>query len=501
MNTPESPPTSPPIVRDRCMLALGGPFLSTLSSYELYQAIYITTAKLVDLTGFQLSLYDAEADTVTIVFSADDGEEYEAGLPYPASNNEVVQRGASTSIDEQSVSAGFVLPDDVKSVPSSILSVPLLYKNYVTGSLTVYTQKPDAYGATDLELLECFAELAAIATQNIRRVEELQLRFREAERLEEIGRLLASSHDFDEVLNRVSAAALDLLGVDGAGVWTCEEGRATMHASAGNVGPPPGTTWRLSERLFKTVVLKAQPFWIEDFGAYAYPDELRPHFSRGSAITTPIVVGERVVGALAVRSKQVRHFTEYDERLLDRLAGQASVSLKNAELRAEIQALSLTDSLTGLPNRRHLQIHLEREIAAARRGRKLALVLFDLDSFKHYNDSLGHVVGDLILQSFGAVLSEDNRAMSLVARYGGDEFVSVLSDSDEQDARGYLARLDDSIKADHVLASHGVTVSRGIAEFRSGETAGFEDLIRVADRRMYEDKAAKRSQVRSPARG
>ena len=120
------------------------------------------------------------------------------------------------------------------------------------------------------------------------------------------------------------------------------------------------------------------------------------------------------------------------------------------------------------------------------------LILFDLDSFKHYNDTLGHVVGDQILRAFGEVLLLENRAMNLVARYGGDEFVAVLSEGDEEGAQGYLSRLHAGIKENRVLASHGVTVSSGIAEFEAGETAGFEELIQAADRRMYENKVAKR---------
>ena len=203
-------------------------------------------------------------------------------------------------------------------------------------------------------------------------------------------------------------------------------------------------------------------------------------------------MGDRVVGALAARSKQVRRFTDADVQMLGRLAAQASTAPDNAELHASIQALSLTDALTGLSNRRHLQLHLEREVAAARCGRKLTLVLFDLDSFKHYNDTLGHVVGDQLLKAFAEVLTHENRAMNLVARYGGDEFVSVLSEGDERGAQGYLERIQAGVKGHRLLASHGVTVSSGIAAFKAGQTVGVDELIQAADRSMYENKAAKR---------
>ena len=158
---------------------------------------------------------------------------------------------------------------------------------------------------------------------------------------------------------------------------------------------------------------------------------------------------------------------------------------------ASIHALSLTDALTGLANRQYLQVHLEREIAAAQGGRKLALVLFDLDSFKHYNDTLGHVVGDQILRAFAEVIAHQNRDMNMVARYGGDEFISILSDEDQQGAYAYLAQIQEGVKAHRLLAFHGVTLSSGVAEFKAGQTVGVDELIQAANRSMYENKAEK----------
>ena len=118
----------------------------------------------------------------------------------------------------------------------------------------------------------------------------------------------------------------------------------------------------------------------------------------------------------------------------------------------------------------------------------LSLVLFDLDEFKHYNDTLGHVVGGQILKAFGRILAAENRAMNLVARYGGDEFVSVLSESDEEGALGYLNRVEARVRADRVLAPHGVTVSAGLAHFETDQMLGVDKLIQSADRNMYRHK-------------
>ncbi len=154
--------------------------------------------------------------------------------------------------------------------------------------------------------------------------------------------------------------------------------------------------------------------------------------------------------------------------------------------------MSLTDPLTGLPNRRHLELHLSQELAAARRGRKLSVVLFDLDNFKQYNDTLGHLAGDEVLSAVGDVLAGETRAMNLVARYGGDEFLAVLSDTSVEGARQHADRVAARVAKHPSLGPAGITLSAGVAGF-DDRTSSIAELIQAADEDMYRSKASKNS--------
>jgi diguanylate cyclase (GGDEF)-like protein len=194
-----------------------------------------------------------------------------------------------------------------------------------------------------------------------------------------------------------------------------------------------------------------------------------------------------VVGILAAGSREPEAFTKEDGEALQRLASQASVALENARLHQSLQSLSLTDPLTGLPNRRHLSVHLDHEMAAAHRGRSLLAIMFDLDNFKGYNDAHGHLAGDDALRAFSQILSDENRAANLVARYGGDEFVSILSDTRLPGGELYVARIRKRMAEDPVLGPGGITVAYGMAQFDEDMQRG-EDLIQAADAALYRTK-------------
>ncbi len=162
-----------------------------------------------------------------------------------------------------------------------------------------------------------------------------------------------------------------------------------------------------------------------------------------------------------------------------------------ARHRAEQQAL--TDALTRLPNRRHAMLTLERAFAAAERGVLVCVVFFDLDEFKNFNDRHGHEAGDQVLKVFGEALEDSTRAMDLSARFGGEEFLSVLLDTNEEGALAFAKRVRQRLEASELPLGR-ITVSCGVAAY-SEEMGNIEDLVAAADEALYSAKRDGRDRV------
>lgn len=161
--------------------------------------------------------------------------------------------------------------------------------------------------------------------------------------------------------------------------------------------------------------------------------------------------------------------------------------------RAAAERAALTDALTGLPNRRHASVFLEAAWGSALRGRNVAVVLFDLDHFKHVNDTYGHAEGDEVLRAVGDVLSRRTRPMDLSARFGGEEFISILTDCTVEQARTFAESVRTTVGSlDFALGR--VTLSAGVSAAQEG--MGSPDvLVATADRALYEAKERGRDQV------
>ena len=488
MSQPRLPASLPE--RYRVLLDIGHTLTGTLSAEDLYRAIYRETARVLEAAGFYISLYDVDRDEATVVFYADQGRERRVHVRFRGSESQVIREGVGSIIpDRVDAHSLLILGEDNTEITRSAISAPLRHTGRVIGAISCQSYRPGAFTDADLELLQGIADVAAVAIENARFVEELEVRRREAERLEEIGRALTSSLEPEEVIQRVVDASLELLEADSTTLWLLEGDAARVAAFEGVSGLALGAEWQMSGEIFEDLGDLGRPILVPDLRhSELLPEAVRARVELQSAIVAPLLIGDRVIGALSTAYVSRHAFTDEEIRVARRLASQASIALANARLHERLQDLSLKDPLTGLPNRRHLEIHLERELAAARRGRPLCLVIFDLDRFKIYNDTHGHVAGDAALRRLGNVLASGARAMNVVARYGGDEFVSVLAGSTPEEAVQHARRIQGSVEADPVLMETGMSLSYGIGQY-DRSMKSIDDLIRAADNDLYRAKS------------
>jgi diguanylate cyclase (GGDEF)-like protein len=188
-----------------------------------------------------------------------------------------------------------------------------------------------------------------------------------------------------------------------------------------------------------------------------------------------------------------------NQGLLQRLQRNAS---ELEALNHQLLALANRDGLTGLYNHRYFREALESERArAVRYDRAFSLILLDIDDFKGFNDTHGHLMGDSLLKSLAAVLTRDCRRSTVVARYGGEEFVLLLPEIEPDGALSFAQRLRETVAEERFKDENGillgrVTISLGVASFPK-HAADTNRLIACADRAMYQAKRDGRNAVRS----
>jgi len=208
---------------------------------------------------------------------------------------------------------------------------------------------------------------------------------------------------------------------------------------------------------------------------------------------------ERGYGCIVITEMEEGGLTGDDLRTLTQLAELAGRSLANASLYSRSVELGMTDSLTGVLNRRYLDRRLSDEVKRAQRGGgQLAVLIVDLDLFKSVNDRYGHLEGDRLLQAVARTIGASVRDIDVVTRFGGEEFAVILPGANERDAYVVAERIRRAIEVmDYTSMTHGyipITLSGGIAALDSTiHTAA--QLIGVADRRLLEAKRTGRNKT------
>lgn len=219
-------------------------------------------------------------------------------------------------------------------------------------------------------------------------------------------------------------------------------------------------------------------------------------------IITPIIINNFVEGLICLGPRvRKREYSEEELEQLSILSNIISIAVANASLYREVEQLSYTDAMTDLHNFRYFELRLKEEVIRHKRTNSgISLLILDVDHFKNFNDTLGHLAGDEVLRNLGRILKETVRENDIVARYGGEEFAIILPAVDTQGALVLAERIRERVEEapfehEEVQPFGKITVSIGQAALPDS-AKNYKELIYRADTALYAAKNNGRNRVR-----
>ncbi len=298
-------------------------------------------------------------------------------------------------------------------------------------------------------------------------------------------------------------AAIDLFRADAAwvGFWVSPhelrrfrlmagDGGREVHEDVLDPGPNDGAL-RRSLRQGNAVI--ASPGNAFDAAVEGFPQR-----ETRSALFVGLRMRDEPPAVLALHRFGVEPFGDSDRALAEDAAPLLSTAVDNLRRFSRTEELSITDGLTGVYNYRYLRSALDREVARAKRYREdFAIIMLDVDHLKEYNDSHGHLQGSEVLRRLAHIALGELRATDILAKYGGDEFVIIMSQTRREGARVLAERIRAAVSAHGFPGEDSgkkITTSMGIAQFPDdGETT--RGLLEAADRALYAAKRTGRNRV------
>jgi diguanylate cyclase (GGDEF)-like protein/PAS domain S-box-containing protein len=321
-----------------------------------------------------------------------------------------------------------------------------------------------------------------------------------AEALRDTAAALSSTLSFEEVLERVLTNVGNVVPHDAVNIMLVEDETARIVRCHGyrELG-------REEQALSSKFKIRESPQLYQMAQTHkpvTFPDTRRlPNWDSAwvrSYAGAPIISKERLVGFINLIGLTPGFFSQEHAIRLQAFADQAAIAIENARLYAEVQRLATLDDVTGIYNRRRLFELGHRELERSRRYQTpLAAILIDIDLFKKINDTFGHNTGDRVLAGIASVISWNIREVDLFGRYGGEEFVVLLPQTDRQSGLEVAERLRALVASQNYETDRGpisVTISLGLALLTDG-IPSLATLIDRADQAMYAAKQAGRNRV------
>ncbi len=470
------------------------------------QALVDRLGELIGADGCFLTLWDEKTKRTIPLAAYGEFRETYSSIPVKPREKTLtasVLKAGDTLVIYDVMNSPYISRRLARQFPSrSMLAIPLTANGNKLGAILLPFDRQHEFTPEEIAISEQAAQLVALALAKVQAVEQATRRAEEAETLRKVGAAVTATLGIHEAVNLILDQLQLVVPHDSASVQLLRDG--ALEVVGGRGWPDPTTVVGLRFPVPgdnpNSIVIQKRAAYILEEADKVYPEFRHPpHNHIRSWLGVPLIVRQQVIGLLAIDSSHPRHFTAEHARLASAFADHVAIALENSRLFSEVQELALTDMLTGLYNRRGLLKFGQIEFARARRfQRPFAAILADIDHFKRINDRYGHTLGgDPVLKALAEQIHSNVREIDLLGRYGGEEFVVLLPETDLQSTCDVAERIRKAVEEMEVQTTKGnirITISLGIAACDE-HTPTLQILIARADQAMYVAKRKGRNRV------
>lgn len=388
----------------------------------------------------------------------------------------------------------------------ALAAIPVLEDGVVRGVLCLDRIESKAFTPHEHDLAAQAARYCLRAIQNERVFVQLERAKVEQGKLYRAAQALGAALSEKDVVEAGVRAAREIASFDLAAVtiWNDEKKYHEVRAATSNDGAIDnlvGQRFKHNTGLVSMVVTNKFPLPYKGEYDQAHQTVLTkrlPWPNVPSLLVLPLLHHGRVLGTLILGARRRHAFGDATRPTLEVLASHLAVSMSNARMVQKLETMATTDGMTGLLNKRAMLEAATHKVAAAKRfGRKLSVLVTDIDFFKKVNDTYGHDVGDVVIKGLGDILKRVKRNTDLVARFGGEEFVVLCEQTDEPGAQQLGERIREELAKAVFNTPNGplsVTCSVGAATLpQAGES--WDELFKSADQALYQSKNNGRNKV------
>lgn len=369
-----------------------------------------------------------------------------------------------------------------------------------------YITKPFDIGHVKLVIKRGLEE-RRLEFENKKLLSNLKNEKKKLETMLQIGHAMSSILNLDELAEFIVNRITDVLKAKICSIMLIDEEDESLYIQAA-VGLEKlvvkATKIKLGESISGWVAQKGEPVLVTDIeNDIKFGRANLPQYKTKSLLCIPLKIKEKVLGVINVADKtipgQENVFTDEDLRFLGVICNYAAIAIENAQLYGEVKNLAITDGLTSLFNHRYFQTHLQTEVARVQRyPHPLSLIMFDIDSFKSFNDTYGHPMGDLVLSQIAKAVKRNLRKVDIACRYGGEEFAVILPETKLNEAVVVAEKIRKSVEemrfeTGKAMRKKRMTVSGGVAQFKPGMSK--EDLVQYADESLYKAKSGGKNKI------